>query len=226
MDTPIATENARYLLIDLEMTGLNPFIHGVIEFGAMVMNDSLESLDEWRVVLCPPEEVQIDPSALEYNGFTLDQISTGMAYEEFCNHFELFLTTHFPNDQKPIFVGQYIAADISFLMSIFYRANRNDLVMRLWNDIIDTKSIANQVNMIARYKKMNIPFKSTSLSKPGGLGEVLNIGTYKAHTAIGDIKATRIVLKKLLSLGAEERLTMDASDDVNDTTPNVWPTAA
>ena len=77
-----------------------------------------------------------------------------MAYEEFCNHFDLFLATHFPDPQKPIIIGQYVVADISFLMSVFHRASRDDLVMRLGNDIIDTKSIANQVNMIARYKHM------------------------------------------------------------------------
>jgi hypothetical protein len=37
----------------------------------------------------------------------------------------------------------------------------------LGNDIIDTKSIANQANAIARYNAMPLPFKSTSLSKPG-----------------------------------------------------------
>jgi oligoribonuclease (3'-5' exoribonuclease) len=31
-----------YLILDLEMTGLNPFQHGVIEVGAMVMNDTFD----------------------------------------------------------------------------------------------------------------------------------------------------------------------------------------
>jgi oligoribonuclease (3'-5' exoribonuclease) len=31
-----------YLILDLEMTGLNPFQHGVIEVGAMVMNDAFD----------------------------------------------------------------------------------------------------------------------------------------------------------------------------------------
>ena len=32
----------RYLIMDLEMTGLNPFQHGVIEVGMMVMDDKFE----------------------------------------------------------------------------------------------------------------------------------------------------------------------------------------
>lgn len=39
-DTPVGT----YLIIDLEMTGLNPFAHGVVEVGAIVMNDTFEDV--------------------------------------------------------------------------------------------------------------------------------------------------------------------------------------
>lgn len=70
--------------------------------------------------------------------------------------------------------------------------------MKLGNDIIDTKSIANQANAIARYNNIPLPFKSTSLSKPGGLAEVLHISDYTAHTARGDIMATREALLKFL----------------------------
>lgn len=64
-------------------------------------------------------------------------------------------------------VGQYITADIAFLASVFANARKPNLYLKLGNDIIDTKSIANQANAIARYNNMALPFKSTSLSKPG-----------------------------------------------------------
>lgn len=80
-------------------------------------------------------------------------------------------------------VGQFIAADIAFLGSIFYNARRHALYEKLGNDIIDTKSIANQANSIARYNKIPLPFKSTSLSKAGGIAETLHITDYNAHTA-------------------------------------------
>jgi oligoribonuclease (3'-5' exoribonuclease) len=31
-----------YMIIDLEMTGLNPFQHGVIEVGAVIMNETFD----------------------------------------------------------------------------------------------------------------------------------------------------------------------------------------
>lgn len=64
-------------------------------------------------------------------------------------------------------IGQYVTADITFLSSIFDRARRAVIMEMLGNDIIDTKSIANQANAIARYNKIKLPFESTSLSKPG-----------------------------------------------------------
>lgn len=57
------------------MTGLNPFQHGVIEIGMIVLDEQFEVLGELTMDLCPPEDVAIDRSALEYNGFTIDRIA-------------------------------------------------------------------------------------------------------------------------------------------------------
>jgi len=99
---------------------------------------------------------------------------------------------------KPIIIGQFITADICFLLSIFAHVGRPDLSMRLGNDIIDTKSIANQENAICRLKWMPLTYKSTSLSKPGWLAQTLGVTDYIAHSAMGDIVATREVLIKFL----------------------------
>lgn len=179
------------------MTGLNPFQHGVVEVAAFVMDDVFEIVWEFQMDLCPPDNIIIDPKALEYNGFTLDRIAVGKSYEEFCDYWDAFYETYF-SQNKPIIVGQYITADIAFLASIFSNARRDRLYEKLWNDIIDTKSIANQANAIARYNKIPLPFKSTSLSKPWWIAEMLRISWYEAHTAMGDIIATREALLKFL----------------------------
>lgn len=153
--------------MDLEMTGLNPFQHGVIEVGMMVLDEKFELMGELLMDLCPPEEVTIDRTALEYNGFTLDRIAVGRSYEEFCDVFTGFYATYFDPEHKPIIVGQYVTADITFLSSIFDRSRRTALMDLLGNDIIDTKSIANQINAVARYHGTAPTFTSTSLSKQG-----------------------------------------------------------
>ncbi len=187
-----------YLIMDLEMTWLNPFQHGVIEVWAIVMNDTFEIIGEFFMDLLPPDNIIIDPKPLEYNWFTLDRIALWKTYEEFCDYWDAFYETYFPAWKRPIIVGQFITADIAFLWSIFHNARRHNLYEKLGNDVIDTKSIANQANSIARYNKIPLPFRSTSLSKPGWIAETLHITDYNAHTARGDIMATREALMKFL----------------------------
>lgn len=187
-----------YLIMDLEMTGLNPFKHGVIEVGMMVMDEKFAIIGEFFMDLCPPTSIVIDPESLAYNGFTLDRIAAGRSYEEFVEFFTSFYNTYFSDEHQPIIVGQYVSADLAFLASIFHYARKNALYLKLGNDIIDTKSMANEKNAIARFHGEELPYKSTSLSKPGGLSEMLGIKPYKAHTARGDIMATREVLMRFL----------------------------
>lgn len=192
------TKKWTYLVLDLEMTWLNPFQHGVIEVGAIVLDDLFEIVGDFYMDLCPPDNVIIDPSSLVYNWFTLDRIAAGRSYEEFCDYWDGFYETYFSADRKPIMVGQFVTADIAFLASVFALARREKLYEKLGNDIIDTKSIANQANAIARYNKIPLPFASTSLSKPGGIADRLHITDYQAHSAKGDIMATREALLKFL----------------------------
>jgi DNA polymerase III epsilon subunit-like protein len=90
------TKNGTYLIIDLEMTGLNPFVHGVVEVGAIVLDEKFEVVEEFFMDLCPPDNIIIDPEALEYNGFTLDRIAAGKSYDEFIDFFESFIESYFP----------------------------------------------------------------------------------------------------------------------------------
>lgn len=179
------------------MTGLNPFEHGVIEVAMMVMDEKFDIIGDFSMDLCPPKSVVIDDEALSYNGFTRERIAIGKSYEEFCDFFHDFFEKYF-GENEPIIIGQYVTADLSFLASVFHLAGRRDLYMKLGNDIIDTKSIANERNALARYQQLSLPHASTSLSKPGGLSDVLGVTDYVAHTAYGDIIATRAVLLKFL----------------------------
>lgn len=118
-------------MIDLEMTGLNPFKHGVIEVGMMALDKNFAIIGEFFMDLCPPTDVVIDAEALKYNGFTLERIAMGRPYEEFVEFFANFFQAHFSEEKKPIIVGQYVAADLAFLASIFHHARKSSLFLRL-----------------------------------------------------------------------------------------------
>jgi DNA polymerase III epsilon subunit-like protein len=119
-----------------------------------------------------------------------------MACEQFLN----FLNKHF--SAEPIVIGQFYPFDYAFLEQMFSTCGYGDglAVAIKGNDIIDTKALANSINVRALLKGNPAPFPVTSLSKPGGLKELFGITAYKAHSALGDVLATREVLLKLLEM--------------------------
>jgi DNA polymerase III epsilon subunit-like protein len=69
---------------------------------------------------------------------------------------------------------------------------------KIGNNLIDTKALTNALNLKHVFLNKPIPFPVASLSKPGGVKEVLGITGHQAHDAMGDVMATREVLLKLL----------------------------
>ena len=189
-----------YLVIDTETTGLHPARHGLIEIAAAALDGQLILLDTFQADVCPPEGVACDPEALQINGFTMERIRAGISYRMACEQFLNFLNKHF--SAEPIVIGQFYPFDYAFLEQLFSTCGYRDglAVAIKGNDIIDTKALANSINVRALLKGKPAPFPVTSLSKPGGLKELFGITAYQAHSALGDVLATREVLIKLLEM--------------------------
>ena len=189
-----------YLVIDTETTGLHPARHGLIEIAAAALDGQLILLDTFQADVCPPEGVECDPEALQINGFTMERIRVGISYRMACEQFLNFLNKHF--SAEPIVIGQFYPFDYAFLEQLFSTCGYRDglAVAIKGNDIIDTKALANSINVRALLKGNPAPFPVTSLSKPGGLKELFGITAYQAHSALGDVLATREVLLKLLEM--------------------------
>jgi DNA polymerase III epsilon subunit-like protein len=92
--------------------------------------------------------------------------------------------------------------DFAYLNYIFDSVGKSNLFWRelIGHSTIDTKVLANTINLQLLRKGKEPMFKSTSLSSPGGLSDIFGITDYKAHTALGDARATRQVLIKLLDI--------------------------
>ena len=190
----------RYLVVDTETTGLHPARHGLIELAAAALDGQLILLDAFQADVCPPEGVEYDPEALQINGFTLERIRAGISYRMVCERFLNFLNKYF--SAEPIVIGQFYPFDYAFLEQVFSTSGYRDGLAAAFkgNDIIDTKALANSINAHALLKERPVPFPVTSLSKPGGLKERFGITAYQAHSAMGDVLATREVLIKLLQM--------------------------
>ena len=65
--------------------------------------------------LCPPDNIIIDPDSLAYNGFTLDRIAGGKSYEEFCDFWEAFMETYFPDQKNQFLLGNLLLQILPFL---------------------------------------------------------------------------------------------------------------
>jgi DNA polymerase III epsilon subunit-like protein len=196
----MAEKNSSYLIIDTETTGLHPAKHGLIELAAAALDKNLAVMATFQADVCPPEDCAIDPEALQVNGFTRERIKQGLSYPAVCEQFRDFINNNF--SAEPIVVGQFYPFDYAFLDHIFSASGYDDgfgAVVR-GNDFIDTKALANSMNLQAMLRGQLRPFASTSLSRPGGLKDRFAITGHQAHTALGDVLATREVLIKLLEM--------------------------
>lgn len=154
-----------YLVIDFETTGLNPMTAGIIEVAAMALDEHFNVLESFATDICPPEECDIDPEAMVITGFTMERIRSGKSYTLVSDELLAFIEGNF--SQKPILIGQFLPFDFACLCKLFRekcKANRKLFYDQIGNNFIDTKSLVNFANMLARLRGKELPFTCTSLS--------------------------------------------------------------
>ncbi len=195
----MSKKTGRYLVIDTEFTGHLPHMHGLVEVAYVLLDDKLEELMHRVMDVRPQEGYQIDQGADDMMHFDRDRIAKGKTYKQVVNRLSKDIQNHC--ERKPILVGHFLPMDFAYLNHMFDSVGKTQDFWReiIGHSVIDTKSMANVINLKAILAGESMPFPSTSLSAPGGLKDTLGITGYEAHTALGDVRATREVLMKLLS---------------------------
>ncbi len=198
-------KTGRYLVVDTEFTGHLPHVHGLVEIAYLILDDKLNELMHRVMDVRPPEGYKIDQGADDMMHFDRDRIASGKNYKQVVNRLSKDIKNHCEN--KPILVGHFLPMDFAYLNQVFDSVGKTQDFWReiIGHSVIDTKSMANQLNLQAHLQGNPHPFPSTSLSAPGGLKDTLGITGYEAHTALGDVRATKEVLEKLLIWGKEEK---------------------
>lgn len=123
------------IVLDIETTGLDPEVHGIVSIGAIDMNEP----DQYFYEECRIREGEkIDENALDVNGFTLDECrdKNKQSTRDLLQHFEAWL------DSRSIKMigGLHVASfDVPFLNK---KSTQVGLRMRLHKRSIDLHSIA------------------------------------------------------------------------------------
>lgn len=191
-------KQAKYLILDTESTGLVPGKHGLIQLACASLGADLEIIHKLCTDIKPPVGTVIEPEALLVNGFTEDRISRGICYEEVATMFLDFLKNEFV--EEPIVIAQFYPADYAILLELCKQTGQigSELHKKIGNSVLDTKTLVITLNLLRQNEGEELFFPITSLSKPGGIKDVLAVSQYQAHDAMGDVLATREVLVKLL----------------------------
>lgn len=168
------------LFIDLEMTGLDPTVHEIIEVGALVVDGrTLEVKQEYEAKVKPEHIETADPEALKINGYKAENWTGAKQISEVLGDL---------NNLAPgaLVVGWNMSVDWSFLES----AHKKTGVKRTFDyHTIDILPLAWE------YALKHSEIKEIKLSE---FCKHFKIERGEKHQAMADIKATYQVFRKLV----------------------------
>ena len=209
----------KYLVLDIETSGLSPYQgHGLLQVAGLALDNKMQVIGQYNEYIKPPYNTIFDPIADRIHKIPRETTENGLSYQEFCEHFIAWVDEIFRESKsgiKPIMIGQFFTFDYNFLAYVVDTTlGQNELIFDsitgqyglfqkvLSRDCIDTKTLVNIINTKAELEGLDPVFPITSLSKQGGLKDVLGIDKTQiiAHDALDDCLATREVLVRLLEI--------------------------
>jgi DNA polymerase-3 subunit epsilon len=158
----------KYLIIDTETSGLNPAIHELLSFGAIVVIN--QSITETIEIKIKPQHLEkADPEALMINGYSERTWRQAMSQQHAAYKIQDFLYRH----QDDITVGHNFSFDKKFIQAL---ANKQELLLPIPYPYLDTMDIARTI--LAPYG-----LKSMKLEE---ICKFLGWKRRRAHSALSD----------------------------------------
>lgn len=159
-----------YVVIDLEMTGLNAKTDAILEVGAVRVRDGRQTETYGAILKCGRE---LSERVVELTGITSEMAADGREPEEAMQEFFTFLG-------DDVLVGQNVIFDYSFLKQ--WSVNHGQTFER---NAVDTLKLARRFFRRSRKRiwKVCVPISGS--------------GVRRAHRALDDAMATGIVLERL-----------------------------
>ncbi len=184
----------KILYFDTETTGVNPKVNEIIQFAAIAEIDG-KIQGELNVKCQPTDWNNIDQTSLEITGLTIDILKTyerpsvcGEKIRQFLSRF----VNKYDREDKFYPAGHNISFDLDFLQSF-------------WKKHVDEYGIGSYQNWRALDSRVFANFLSVKNKLPC---QDMKLGTIckfygidiSAHDAMSDIRATRILIRKMLEL--------------------------
>jgi DNA polymerase-3 subunit alpha (Gram-positive type) len=187
-------EEATYVVIDLETTGLNPRSDEIMEIGAVKTKDG-QILEEFHTFVRPEKLKQ---KSLDITGITQEMLKDAPSISQVLPNLLTFL-------KDSVIVAHNADFDITFLRNTFskYSIDFNPTY-------IDTLRFS---QALLRNK-----LKSFSLDK---LVDHFDLGTFQHHRALDDARVTTQVFWKLLELAKKKSI--NTLDKINKLVENINP---
>ncbi|MEM7372518.1 MAG: 3'-5' exonuclease [Bacteroidota bacterium] len=166
-----------YLVLDLEMTGLDPGWHEIIQIGAVLYDEGWEEKGRYLQNVYPENEESYSLPALEVHGLTMEELEEAPMMHEALPAFEQWILEnlgHFPRKmsgrdkgqilRRTVICGQSVINDINFLKFAYKDAH---LKWPFANALVDLHTLAYFVFPILQ-REGHSPPKSKSLDAISG----------------------------------------------------------
>jgi DNA polymerase III subunit epsilon len=191
----------KLLVIDTETGGTDPESHSILSLAGVVWADG-QLVDELELLIV--EQIMcINPHALEINNIDVEEHRhQGIPPNEAVDALNEFIRSNFNDEldlgKKVILAGHNVQFDIGFLKRLFRLAHANFDDLFSYR-VLDTASIIRFLNLAGVIHLAGAgseeAFEYFRIPVPAG----------QRHTALGDAKATALLLNKLVSVVQTKR---------------------
>jgi DNA polymerase III subunit epsilon len=182
----------KILWFDTETTGLEKSTHGIIQIAALMEVDGVV-IDEINILMQPQKGAMVSKDALNINGRTMEEIRGFMEHDTGYSLFMAFLNKHinkFDKDDKFHPAGYNIDFGIDFIQAMVKRYSKYGIGTYCNWKKLDGLGLVRILEQQGKIPLLNDNKLQTVCA-------YLNI-PLKAHDALEDIKATRLVYNTLV----------------------------
>lgn len=181
--------SARYVVIDLETSGVNPMRHDPLAIAMVPLDESLPTLS----VYVRPTSIEWTPFALSnFAGFQHEWEQHAVSPAQACARIEAYLAETFGPGAVTA-IGHNVGFDIAFLRRLAFLAGQ-DQIRGLSHRMIDTHTLLRVLAM-----KERIPERA--VTSDGAFEHFhIDFASGTRHTALGDALATRELFRRAFDL--------------------------